>query len=104
MYVVSKNRTSIVNADRMSVIYVGEDGVSIKAVGGNADKMYRLGEYQTRDYAAVALGKLATALGVSAVYFMPDDATVELLSREQLAERPNKFANNGKKPVRRGAS
>ena len=103
MFVVSKKRDSIINTDNTECIYVGED-MTIKAVAGSTAKMYRVGLYQSRDAAVIALEMLTNAMSSKSVFFMPDDETIDREIRRRYAERPDKFAGNGKKPVRRGGS
>ena len=103
MFVVSKKRDSIINIDKMECIYVGDD-MAVKAISDNTAKMYRVGLYPTRDAAEIALDMLMNALGSKSVFQMPDDAAIDREIRRRYEERPDKFAGNGKKPVRRGGS
>lgn len=106
MYIINKTRDSIINAARATAIYIGEDRTTVKAICGNADKMYRLGAYKTREYAEIALREISKALARTDISccVMPDDSYVESLARELLSDKSGKFAANGKKTKRRGGS
>ena len=104
MLIMNKNRDSIINMETTDCIYIGADNHTIKAIVGSNGKMYNLGLYQTDDAAKIALEMLANAFKPDTMFFMPDDDAVDKVVRTRTVERPEKFAGNGKKPVRRGGS
>ena len=104
MLIMNKDKDSIINTESMDCIYIGADNRTIKAIVGPNGKMYNMGLYQTPDAAKVALEMLANAFKPDTTFFMPGDDAVDKVIRARTVERPDKFAGNGKKPVRRGGS
>lgn len=104
LYVLSQDGTSAINLSQFEYVYIGEDN-RIKAVNGQ--KMIRLGDYKSRDGAKFALATMLYYAGKNPgagwYQMMRGDAAAEhvVLARDPA---PNKFAANGKKPVRRGGS
>lgn len=104
LYVLSQDGTSAINLSQFEYVYIGEDN-RIKAVNGQ--KMIRLGDYSSRDGAKYALAMMLYYAGRN-----PGAGWYQMMSRDDAEERvildrdpaPNKFAANGKKPVRRGGS
>lgn len=104
VFIVSKNRDSMISTESTDCIYIGDD-MTIKAIVGSTAKMYRLGLYPIRDAAMIAFDMIASAMGTKKdVFFMPGDDTIDREIRRRCSEHPDKFAANGKKPVRRGGS
>lgn len=103
MFIVSKKRDSVINANSVECIYVGDDA-AVKAVCSTTGKMYRIGQYSTNNEAVIALEMLVNATTKNGVLMMPDDNAIEAEIRKKYPERPDKFAGNGKKTVRRGGS
>ncbi len=105
MFIINKTKDSIINAELSGCIYVGEDRHTVKAVVGEQSKMYRLGLYSSEDGAKIALEKLMTAIGeAKRMFAMPDDDEIEREIRHRSSRYPDKFASDGKKPVRHGGS
>lgn len=104
LYVLSQDGTSAINLSQFEYVYIGEDN-RIKAVNGQ--KMIRLGDYKSRYGAKFALATMLYYAGKNPgagwYQMMRGDAAEEhvVLARDTA---PNKFAANGKKPVRRGGS
>ncbi len=104
LYVLSQDGTSAINLGQFEYVYIGEDN-RIKAVNGQ--KMIRLGDYASRAGAKAALGSMlyyASRNPGAGWYQMmrSSDAEDHVICDRDPA--PNKFAANGKKPVRRGGS
>ena len=87
MYVMNKKWDSITNIAQCTSVYVSPEH-EIKAVPTGGGAVYRLGQYETAEIARE----------------MPNDQRALVLARGMSDERPDKFAGNGKKPVRRGGS
>lgn len=103
MYVMNKKRDSIVNLSQCSSIYIGPE-FEIKAVPNGNSAVYRLGQYETLIIARAVLNDLFIHVPTNAIYQMPDDKRALIFSRGMEDEKPEKFAGNGKKTVRRGGS
>lgn len=104
LYILSQDGTSAINLSQFEYVYIGEDN-RIKAVNGQ--KMIRLGDYASRAGAKAALGSMlyyASRNPGAGWYQMmrSSDAEDHVICDRDPA--PNKFAANGKKPVRRGGS
>ena len=95
MYVMNKKWDSITNIAQCTSVYVSPEH-EIKAVPTGGGNVYRLGQYETAE--------IARAVLTGCVYQMPNDQRALVLARGMSDERPDKFAGNGKKPVRRGGS
>ena len=104
MFVVSKDKESIVNLDSADRIYLGDDRHTVKVIAGPMCKSYRLGFYSTEAGAMIAIEEMAKAMRAASVFDMPDDEAVDRAIRARTVERPDKFSATGKKPVRRGGS
>lgn len=104
LYVLSQDGTSAINLSQFEYVYIGEDN-RIKAVNGQ--KMIRLGDYASRDGAKAALGSMlyyASRNPGAGWYQMMRSSDAENHVIRDRDPAPNKFAGNGKKPVRRGGS
>lgn len=104
LYVLSQSGDSAVNLSQFEYVYVGDDN-KIKAVSGQ--RVIRLGDYKSRDGAKFALVTMlyyASRNPGAGWYQMmrSSDAEDHVICDRDPA--PNKFAANGKKPVRRGGS
>lgn len=75
MYIVSKDKKSIINTEQVTSLYIGADGCTIKADFGNG-KGCQIGRYHSEKECQVAIGIIATSLGKSAVCYMPDSAAI----------------------------
>ena len=104
LYVLSQDGTSAINLSQFEYVYIGEDNRT-KAVNGQ--KMIRLGDYASRDGAKAALGSMlyyASRNPGAGWYQMMRSSDAENHVIRDRDPAPNKFAANGKKPVRRGGS
>lgn len=104
LYVLSQDGTSAINLSQFEYVYIGEDN-RIKAVNGQ--KMIRLGDYASCDGAKAALGSMlyyASRNPGAGWYQMMRSSDAENHVIRDRDPAPNKFASNGKKPVRRGGS
>lgn len=104
LYVLSQDGTSAINLSQFEYVYIGEDN-RIKAVNGQ--KMIRLGDYASRDGAKAALGSMlyyASRNPGAGWYQMMRSSDAENHVIRDRDPATNKFAANGKKPVRRGGS
>ena len=103
MYAINKKRDSITNIAQCTGVYIGpENEIKAEPTGGGA--VYRLGQYETAEIARAVLNDLFTHARTDMCYQMPDDQRALVLARGMSDDRPDKFAGNGKKPVRRGGS
>lgn len=75
MYLVSKDRNSIVNMSQITVLYLGADNCTIKADYQNG-KGCQLGRYNSEAAARMAIDIIATNMGKMEVCFMPEDSAV----------------------------
>ena len=103
MFVYAQDKRSIVNLDKATFIYAA-DNCNLRVLVGNSDKMYTLGRYQTSAEAEIALEELAQSMGKSEIFMVPSSEHCLQVMRHRTQERPDKFATNGKKTVRRGGS
>ncbi len=100
MFIVSKDKNSIVNAEQITAIFVGADNCSVKADFQNG-KSCQLGRYNSEAAAKTALEMVAYAVGKSEVRFMPDDDTVK--AKINLEEQKQQHIS-GKKTKGHGGS
>lgn len=103
MYVMNKKWDSITNIAQCTSVYVSPEN-EIKAVPTGGGNVYRLGQYETAEIARAVLNDLYMHTATSVFYQMPNDQRALVLVRAMSDDRPDKFAGNGKKPVRRGGS
>ncbi len=103
MYVMNKKWDSITNIAQCTSVYVSPEH-EIKAVPTGGGNVYRLGQYETAEIARAVLNDLYMHISTGCVYQMPNDQRALVLARGMSDERSDKFAGNGKKPVRRGGS
>lgn len=103
MYVMNKKRDSIINIAQCSTVYIGPEH-EVKAVPTGGGAVYRLGQYETAEIARAVLNDLYIHIATGCTYQMPNDKRAQVLTRGMSDERPDKFAGNGKKAVRRGGS
>lgn len=103
MYVMNKKWDSITNIAQCTSVYVSPEH-EIKAVPTGGGNVYRLGQYETAEIARAVLNDLYMHIPTGCIYQMPNDQRALVLARGMSDERPEKFAGNGKKPVRRGGS
>lgn len=104
MWIVSKDKKYIFNAERITSFYVTFSGTNVIrcAFDNVSSKPMTLGEYLSAYSAEAIMAQIAAAICRNeSVYYMPDDDAAEQMTRimEQRAR-----ASNGKKTVRRGGS
>lgn len=75
MFVVSKDKNSIVNMSQITVAYLGADNCTIKADYQNG-KGCQLGRYNSEAAARMAIDIIADNMGKTEVCFMPEDSAV----------------------------
>lgn len=94
---------SVTNIAQCTSVYVSPEH-EIKAVPTGGGAVYRLGQYETAEIARAVLNDLYIHAATGCTYQMPNDQRALVLARGMSDGRPEKFAGNGKKPVRRGGS
>lgn len=100
MYIVSKDRNSIVNMSQITVVYLGADNCTIKADYQNG-KGCQLGRYNSEVEARTAIDIVAGSMGKMEVCFMPEDSVVN--AKMNVGEsKPHHI--NGKKTKGHGGS
>lgn len=75
MFLVSKDKNSIVNMSQITVIYLGADNCTIKADYQNG-KGCQLGRYNSEKEAKTAIDIVADSMVKTEVCFMPQDSEV----------------------------
>lgn len=76
MFIVSKDKKAIVNADSTTVIYVGSDGITIKADFSNG-RGCQLGRYDSLEECKKALEMMAKEIGKVDTFQMPESAAIK---------------------------
>ncbi|MCM1057920.1 MAG: hypothetical protein NC517_09970 [Firmicutes bacterium] len=76
MYIVSKNKKSIVNMSQATVVYLGADNCTIKADYQNGNGC-QLGRYDSEAAARAAIDMIAGSIEKTEVCYMPDDDAVK---------------------------
>lgn len=75
MYIVSKDKKSIINTEQITSIYVGADGCTLKADFENG-KGCQIGRYMSEKECQIAIEIIAENIGKSDVCFMPKDSFI----------------------------
>lgn len=75
MYIVSKDKRSIINLEQVTAIYIGSDGCSIKCDYKNNG--CQLGRYNSDKEAKKAIEIIAERIGKADICTMPDDNAVK---------------------------
>lgn len=75
MYIISKDKKSIINTDQITSMYVGADSCTIKADFGNG-KGCQIGRYNSEKECQIAIEIIAGNFGRSDVCFMPENSAV----------------------------
>lgn len=75
MFIMSKDRKSIVNSEEITSIYVGADGCTIKVDFHNG-KGCQLARYNSEKSSQIAMDILANNFGKTEICFMPEDSAV----------------------------
>lgn len=78
MFIVSKDRKSLINAEQVTCIYASTDGCSLKVDFQNG-RGCQIGKYNSDGEARIAIGIIADSikLGNMEVCFMPDDNAIK---------------------------
>ena len=100
MYIVSKDKKSIINTEQITSIYVGADGCTIKADFGNG-KGCQIGRYNYEKECQIAIEIIAGNFGRSDVCFMPENSAIN--AKLNLAEQKQHHIS-GKKTKGHGGS
>lgn len=100
MYIVSKDKNSIINAQQITSIYVGADGCTLKADFENG-KGCQIGRYSSEKECRTAIEMLSESIGKSEVCFMPQDNAVN--AKINIGEQKQHHIN-GKKTKGHGGS
>lgn len=100
MFIVSKDKNSIVNMSQITVVYLGADNCTIKADYQNG-KGCQLGRYNSEKEAKTAIDIIANNIGKMEVCFMPEDNAVS--AKINLGEQKT-HSINGKKAKGHGGS
>lgn len=100
MYIVSKDKNSIVNMSQITCVYLGADNCTIKADYQNG-KGCQLGRYNSEAAAKMAMEIVANNMGKMEVCFMPEDSFIN--ARLNLGEQKQHHIS-GKKTKGYGGS
>ena len=100
MFIVSKDRNSIINTAQITAIFVGADNCTIKADYQNG-KGCQLGRYNSETQAHTAIEIIAESIGRCEICFMPKDNDVD--AKINLTEQKQHNVN-GKKTKGHGGS
>lgn len=100
MFLVSKDKNSIINMSQITAVYLGADNCTIKADYQNG-KGCQLGRYNSEAEARTAMNIVAGGMGKAEVCFMPGDSAInaEINARER---KPHHIS--GKKAKGHGGS
>lgn len=75
MFIVSKDKNSIINGNEITSIYIGADGCTVKADFGNG-KGCQIGRYNSEKASQLAIEILAESMSKSEVSYMPQDNAI----------------------------
>ena len=75
MYIVSKDKKSIINTEQITSMYVGANGCTIKADFGNG-KGCQIGRYNSEKECQIAIEIIAGNFGRTDVCFMPESDAI----------------------------
>ena len=76
MYIVSKDRKSIINFEQVTAMYIGSDGCSVK-VDYSRGSGSQLGRYESDKEARKAIEVIADSIDKTKVCYMPDDQVIK---------------------------
>ena len=82
MFVVSKDRISIINMEQITNLYIGADGCTIKADYANG-KGCQIGRYNGEKEAKAAVEIVVRSMQRNEVSFMPNDEEVRTAIQTQ---------------------
>lgn len=100
MYIISKDKKSIVNMSQTTVVYMGTDNCTIKVDYQNG-RGCQLGRYASEAAARAAMDTIAHSIGKAEALFMPDDGDIN--AKLNLEER-RQYHISGKKTKGHGSS
>lgn len=100
MFIVSKDKKSIVNTELITSIYVGADGCTIKADFGNG-KGCQIARYNSEKASQTAIEIISNNFGKAEICFMPEESAVN--AKLNLTEQKNHHIT-GKKTKGHGGS
>lgn len=75
MFIVSKDKKSIINLEQVTAMYIGSDGCSIKCDYKNNG--CQLGRYNSDKEAKKAIEIISESIGKVDVCVMPDDSAIK---------------------------
>lgn len=101
MFLISKDKNSIVNMSQITAVYLGADNCTIKADYQNG-KGCQLGRYNSAKEARVAIDIVVSCMEKAEVCFMPDDNAIS--AKINLEEQKFHHNINGKKTKGHGSS
>ena len=76
MFIVSKDKKSIINTQEITCIYIGADGCNLKAEFENG-KGCQIGRYNSEKQSQIAIEIIADNMGKNEVCFMPQDNDID---------------------------
>lgn len=100
MYIVSKDKKSIINTEQVTSMYVGADGCTIKVDFGNG-KGCQIGRYNSEKECQIAIEIIAGNFGKADVCFMPESNAIN--AKLNLTEQKQRHIS-GKKTKGHGGS
>lgn len=100
MYIVSKDKKSIINTEQVTSMYVGADGCTIKVDFGNG-KGCQIGRYNSEKECQIAIKIIAGNFGKADVCFMPESNAIN--AKLNLTEQKQRHIS-GKKTKGHGGS
>ncbi len=100
MFIVSRDKKAIVNTDSTTVIYVGSDGITIKADFKNG-RGCQMGRYDSLEECRKALEMMANVMGKVDVFQMPES---EAIKAEVVRNETRHHHVTGKKTKSHGGS
>lgn len=86
MYIISRNREAIINTDMINVIFVGSDGVTIKADFGNG-RGCQIERYDSAEECRTAMEIVMDNFGKSDICRMPDKDFIAARLKERETRR-----------------
>lgn len=100
MFIMSKDKETIVNLEKVANIYMGADGYTIKANFANGEGC-QITRYNSEEAAVFAMEMIANSIGKSEVCFLPNENDIK--AKLNLTERKYHHAT-GKKTKGHGGS
>ena len=76
MFIVNKDRSSIINTEQITAIFIGADNCSIKAEYKNGNGC-QLGRYNSESAARTAMDIISEKIGFCETCFMPKDNEID---------------------------